>query len=91
MTTLSLNLDDSLATRFESLAQDEKSRVEKLLGNVLAEIIKREEHKALFDSLDALAAEAKKNGLTIAKLAKLMNWDDATTRNIFGEYVMINE
>ena len=90
MRPLTLNIDDSLATRFDGLPKLEKDRVAKLLGNVLEEIFKRDQNKALFDSLDELAEEAKKSGLTIAKLAELMNWDETTTRNLFGEEAVMN-
>jgi hypothetical protein len=90
MKTLSLNLEDSLTKQFENLSPAEKSRIEKLMGNVLAEIFRRERNKALFDILDKTATQAEKNGMTIAKLAELMEWDEETVRNLFGEEVTGN-
>lgn len=90
MKPLTFNLDDSLATRFSILSPEEKSRIEKMLGNVLEEIFRREQVKSLFDSMDRVAEEAQKNGLTIAKLAELMEWDAETTRNLFGEEAIRN-
>lgn len=34
--------------------------------------------------------EAEKNGLTISKLGELMDWDDETMKNIFGENYKID-
>jgi hypothetical protein len=44
----------------------------------------------LFDILDKTATQAEKNGMTIAKLAELMEWDEETTRNLFGEEAIRN-
>ncbi len=90
MKTLTLNLDDSLAARFNNLSPDEKNKLEILMGNVLKEIFRKEQTKALFDVLDKTAEQAKENGLTIAKLAELMEWDEETTRNLFGEEAIRN-
>ena len=87
MKTLSLNLSDSLASNFEKLQPKEKMQVEKMLTGVLEEMVKREQNKALFASMNRLAEEAEKNGLTISKLAEIMAWDDATVRNLFGDEV----
>ena len=87
MKTLSLNLSDTLASNFEKLQAKEKTQVEKMLTDVLEEIVKREQNKALFASMNKLAEEAEKNGLTIAKLAEIMEWDDTTVRNLFGDEV----
>lgn len=60
------------------------------MGNVLKEIFRKEQTEALFDILNKTAEQAKENGLTIAKLAELMGWDEETTRNLFGEEVIHN-
>jgi hypothetical protein len=48
------------------------------------------EDKALFDILEKTATQAEKNGMTITKLAELMEWDEETTRNLFGEEAIRN-
>lgn len=90
MKTLMLNLDDSLAARFNNLSPAEKSRIEKILGIVLEEIFKKDQINDFFDLLDKMAEQAEKNGLTAAKLAELMEWDETTTRNIFGNEAVRN-
>ena len=90
MKTLTLNLEESLTNQFQNLSPEDKGRVEKLMGNVLAEIFKRERNKALFDILEKTATQAEKNGMTITKLAELMEWDEETTRNLFGEEAIRN-
>lgn len=91
MKQLTFNLDDSLATSFNNLSPEEKKGIEKMLGTVLEQIFKREQSKALIDSLDKIAEQAKRNGLTIAKLAEIMEWDEETTRNLFGEEAVHND
>jgi hypothetical protein len=91
MKALTFNLEDSLTNRFQNLSPEEKGRIEKLMGNVLTEIFRREWNKALFDILDKTATQAEKNGMTIAKLAELMEWDEETTRNLFGEEAIHND
>lgn len=61
-----------------------------MLNEILKEIFKREQNKSLLDILDKTAEQAKTNGLTVAKLAELMEWDEETTRNLFGEEVVRN-
>jgi hypothetical protein len=90
MKTLTLNLDDSLAARFNNLSSAEKSRIEKIMGIVLEEIFKKDQINAFIDVLNKTAGQAEKNGLTIAKLAELMEWDETTTRNIFGNEAVRN-
>lgn len=91
MKTLTLNLDDSLAGRFNNLSPQEKSRVEKLISNVLEELFKKNQRDKLFILMDKSAEEAKANGLTIAKLAEIMEWDEQTTINLFGEEAVRND
>lgn len=85
MKPLTLNLDDSIAARFNNLSPKEKGSVEKLIATVLEELFKKNQRDKLFQLMDKSAEEASAKGLTIAKLATIMGWDDQTTINLFGE------
>ena len=85
MKSLTLNLDDGLASRFNNLTAEEKNRVEKLLGAVLEELFRQKQNESLADTMNKMAEQAEKNGLTISKLAELMEWDEETVRTLFDE------
>ncbi len=91
MKTLTLNLADSVANKFNSLSLQEKGKVEKVLANVLEEMFRQKAVDRLFDIMSDASAQAKKNGLTIAKLAEIMEWDEQTVKNLFGEEAVRNE
>ncbi len=90
MKTITLNLDDSLVARYGNLSPEEKKRVDKLLGNVLKEVFKKNQGDKLSDVMDEISRQAQANGLTIAKLAEIMEWDEQTTINLFGEEAVRN-
>jgi hypothetical protein len=85
MKSLTLNLDESIANQFNNLSEVERNRIELLMGNVLREILRKERNQILFGLFEETAKQAQANGMTIAKLAELMEWDEETTRNLFGE------
>jgi len=91
MKTLKLNLADSIANQFNSLPTQERGKIEKVLTNVLEEIFRRKATDQLSDIMNDISAQAEKNGLTIEKLAEIMEWDEQTMKNLFGEEAVHNE
>lgn len=91
MKTLTLNLADSIANQFNSLPSQERGKIEKVLANVLEEMFRRKTTDQLSEIVNDISAQAEKNGLTIAKLAEIMEWDEQTTKNLFGEEAVRNE
>jgi hypothetical protein len=91
MKKLTLNLTDAVANQFKSLPPEQRSRIEKLLSRVLEEIFKKKANDALFALFDKASEQAEKNGLTVNELAELMEWDEQTVKNLFGEQAVGNE
>ena len=56
-----------------------------MLSAVLEEIFRQKQNENLTNIMNKMADQAEKNGLTISKLAELMEWDKETVRNLFGE------
>jgi hypothetical protein len=91
MKNLTFKIEDSIAERFNNLTPEERERVERMLNEVLQEIFKRKQNQNLFALLERTSAQAAANGMTIAKLAEIMEWDDQMVKNLFGEEAIRNE
>jgi len=90
MRILTLPVDDSIADTYNSAAPQEKSRINSLINMLLAKFLKEKENSSLFSVMKEMSDEAQKNGLTIEKLGELMDWDEETMKNLFGEDYNIN-
>jgi hypothetical protein len=85
MRILTLPVEDSIADGYNNAAPQEKTKINSAVNMPLAKFLKNEKNSALFNIMDELSGEAKKNGLTIEKLGELMDWDEETIKNLFGE------
>jgi hypothetical protein len=85
MRILTLPVDDSIADGYNSAAPQEKTKINSAINVMLAKFLEKNQHVALFSVMDDLSKEATQNGLTIEKLGELMEWDEETMRNLFGE------
>lgn len=84
MKTTPINLKDSTAKQFNELPPSEKSKIEQMVNGILEEVFKRKRVDDLRSVMDTLSEQAQKNGLTIQKLAEIMEWDEQTVENLFG-------
>ena len=85
MRVLTLPVDDFVADRYDSAAPQEKTKINSAVNMLLEKILKKNQDTALFSVMDELTDEASKNGLTVEKLCELMEWDEETMKNLFGE------
>jgi hypothetical protein len=91
MRILTLPVDDSIADSYYNAAPQEKTKINSAVNLLLAKFLKKQQNTALFTMVDEMSDEAAKNGITIEKLGELMEWDDDTMKNLFGEDYHINE
>jgi hypothetical protein len=85
MRILTLPVDDSIADSYNSVSPQEKTKINSAINMLLAKFLRNKRNAALFSAIDSLSDEAAKNELTIEKLGELMEWDDDTMKNLFGE------
>ena len=85
MRILTLPVDDSIADSYNSAPQQEKARINSAINMLLEKFLKKQQNTALFNIMDELSGESAQNGLTIERLGDLMEWDDDTMKNLFGE------
>jgi len=85
MRTLILPVDDSIAESYDSAGPQEKIKINSSVNMLLERFLKKNSNEALFNVIDELSDEAASNGLTIEKLGELMEWDEETMKNLFGE------
>lgn len=85
MRIITLPVDDPIADGYNSAAPREKTKINSAINLPLAKFLKKEQNLALFGVMDELSDEAAQSGLTIEKLGELMEWDDETMKNLFGE------
>jgi uncharacterized protein YjgD (DUF1641 family) len=85
MRILTLPVDDSIADGYNSADPKEKIKINSAINLVLSKFLKKNKKTALFSVMDELSDDSVKNGLTIQKLAELMEWDEETIKNLFGE------
>lgn len=85
MRILTLQVDDSIADGYNNSAPIEKTKINSAVNMLLQKILKNKQDAALSNIMGALTDEASKNGLTIEKLGELMEWDDDTMKNLFGQ------
>jgi hypothetical protein len=85
MRILTLTVEDSIADGYNNAAPQEKTKINSAVNMLLAKFLKKEKNTALFNIMDELSDEALQNGLTIEKLGELMEWDEETIKNLFGE------
>ncbi|MEO6631656.1 MAG: hypothetical protein ABIN13_08045 [Mucilaginibacter sp.] len=90
MRILTLPVDDSIADSYYNAAPQEKSRINTMVNMLLTKFLKEKENSSLFSVMKETSDEAEKNGLTISKLGELMEWDDETMKNLFGENYKVN-
>jgi hypothetical protein len=85
MRILTLPVDDSIADGYNNSAPIEKTKINSAVNMLLEKILKNKQDAALSNVMDALTDEASKNGLTVEKLGELMDWDEDTMKNLFGQ------
>ncbi len=78
-------MDDPIAVGYNNAAPKEKTKINSAVNLLLGKILKKEQNTALFTVMDEMSEEAANNGLTIEKLGELMEWDEETMKNLFGE------
>ena len=85
MRILTLPVDDFIADSYNSADPQEKTKINSAVNMLLSKFLKNTQNTALFKAMDELSDEAEKNGLTIERLGELMEWDEETMKNLFGE------
>jgi hypothetical protein len=85
MRVLALPVDDSVAENYNSAEPQEKTVINTAVNLLLTNFLKKKQDADLFNIMDELGEEAAKNGLTVEKLGELMEWDDETMKNLFGD------
>lgn len=70
MKTITLNVSNELATKFERLSEAEKQTAIETLSRLL------DDRRTLFEVMDDISEYAKKQGLTKEKLKDLLNEDE---------------
>jgi hypothetical protein len=85
MRILTLQVNDSIADSYNNAPQQEKAKINSAINMLLEKFLKKQQNAALFNLMDELSGESAKNGLTIEKLGSLMEWDEDTMKNLFGE------
>ncbi len=84
MRILTLPVDDSVADNYNNAAPQEKTAINTAVNLLLEKILKEKQNTALFTVMNEISDEATQNGLTIEKLGELMEWDQETMKNLFG-------
>ena len=90
MRIITLPVDDPIAVGYNNAAPQEKTKINSAVNLLLGKFLKKEQNTALFAVMDEMSDEAAKNGLTVEKLGELMEWDEETMKNLFGENYNIN-
>ena len=85
MRMLNLPVEDSIADVYNTASAREKNRINSAINLMLARFFKKDDKDALLQLMDEISEEALQNGLTIEKLGEIMEWDDETMKNLFGE------
>lgn len=85
MKILALPVDDTIADGYNNAAPEYKAKINSAINLVLAKLLKPNRNSELFEIMEDLSDEAGRNGMTIKTLAELMEWDDDTVKNLFGE------
>jgi len=85
MRILTLPVDDSVADGYNNVPPLEKEKINSAINTLLSKFLKTQQDSAFFNAINELSGEAAKNDLTVEKLGKLMEWDEDTLKNLFGE------
>ena len=85
MKIIPFNVDDQVADAYNKATGKEKKKMNELVNSLLAEALRKNQLHLLFEAMDQVSAQAKASGLTGEKLAELMEWDEQTKINLFGE------
>jgi hypothetical protein len=85
MRILTLPVDDDVANSYENSTKEEKTRINSVINTLLAKVFKKKQNDRLFNLMDNMSSEAAVNGLAVEKLGELMEWDEETLKNLFGE------
>lgn len=85
MRILNLPVDDSIADGYNNASQKEKKKINSVINMLLAKFLNDKGSLGLLSAMDELSVQSSKNDLTLDKLKELMDWDDDTVRNLFGE------
>lgn len=88
MRILTLPVDDSIADGYYSATADKKEKINSMVNTVLSKFLTND--SSLINLMNEMSADAQKNGLTVEKLGEIMDWDDETMKNLFGEKPDIN-
>lgn len=90
MRIITLPVEDPIADGYNNAAPQQKTKINSAINMLLAKFLKKDQNAALFSVMNELSDEAAKNGLTIEKLGELMEWDQETIKNLFGEADNVN-
>jgi hypothetical protein len=85
MRILTLPVDDAVASSYENSPTEEKTKINSVINTLLTKVFKKKQNDELFNLMDKMSGEAIANGLTVEKLGELMEWDEETMKNLFGE------
>ena len=85
MRILTLKVEDAVADIYNSARTDEKQKIEIIINNLLKELLKKDQSSHLFSLMNEIFRDTSSNGLTIEKMGEIMNWDQATIKNLFGD------
>lgn len=85
MRILALPVDDAVANDYNNTGPQEKKVINSAVNLLLEKILKEKQNVALFNLMTELSDTAAQNGLTIEKLGELMEWDQQTMKNLFGD------
>jgi len=85
MRILNLPVDDSVADGYNNASQKEKKKINSVINVLLARFLSDKRNSSLLNAMDELSIQSSKNDLTMERLTELMEWDEDTVKNLFGE------
>jgi hypothetical protein len=85
MRILTLKVEDAVADMYNAAQTPEKQKIEKIINNLLKELLKKDQASYLFSKINEISGSVAASGLTIEKMGEIMNWDAATLKNLFGD------
>jgi len=91
MRILTLSVDDAIANSYYNAPLQEKTKIQSVINLVLEKLLKQNRNAAYFKLMDEVSEEANANGLTPQKLGEIMQWDEETMKNLFGEEFLAHD
>ena len=91
MRILALSVDDAIANSYYNAPLQEKTIIQSVINLVLEKLLKQNRNAAYFKLMDEVSEETNANGLTPQKLGEIMQWDEETMKNLFGEEFLAHD